>query len=613
MSSVEDRTPPEVNRRLLGTRTVQLDEHVHEDTLTFTVADTVADSVPSTQGLSLAQAAQRAGRSKTTIHRWIKLDMLPATQVAGGGYRIDAADVDAVVARLAARRLADEINTIPLEVRAEVLVRFHEHLQHVAQALKYTSEPVSNYLHRFTELAALEPSAPQLQDLLAEAAQTVPAERRGDPQQLLRALWPFQWRNAKDVPVLPSPSTVWQADAPEQTQIYNRTLANLLAAEGLLDPPVLGRDGYIEILTQHAVWGTIEGIHNGGKRRTGWRGDRIAPTYTIDTRHGTIYVSVRDPSGSAEPDDAAMPMLWNVVDELDDRLSDAVLVMFAHWSALATRPDEKVWISDVALLDAFGIRAKRYTGKQGGKEIAEYWDRGHRHEDRVELSKRLSRLAQIWIGLDLNIPTRKGRTKRIVYEDRLFSIGPRLGQYDLQGEVVTLAMQYAPGAWLAQYWDEDLPWRGLLAQKAIEYDPYHKQAEKRLAKYLAFHFRIDAHRRQRKPLNRKVTLLVAAAGIALNRDHPEWTRRRLEEAFDTLVGDEVCAAWRYAPEFPGDTRSKEERLKALPARNWLPTWLAWSIDVTPTPRTVSYHEAGGITRALPPPGQLELGPAARQG
>jgi Helix-turn-helix domain len=550
--------------------------------------------------LSRGQAAKRVGRSETTIHRWIQLGRLPVQKAASGGYLIDPADLDAVLAKTTATRLASQVADIPLEVRAQVLVRFHEHLQRVARALEQTSDVVRAYAHKLTELATLDPSSPQLQQLLAAAARTLPPEQRHDPQQLLRALSPFEWRNVKGDVVLPAPPLAWKADAPEQARAYDRTLADLLAAEGLLDAPELARGGYLEILTHHPVWAAIESIHS-GKHRVGWQDDRgrMAPTYTINTRHGTVYVSVRGPSGAREPDEAALPTLWNLVEELDDRLSDDVLILFAHWSAMASRPDEKVWISDVAMLDALGIQAKRYTGERGGKEIAQYWDRGHRHEDRVNLSKRLERIAHLWIGMDLNIRGKNGRMKRVVYEDKLFEIGPRLYQYDLQGQAITLATQFGPGGWLAPYWDEDLPWRGLLAQKAIEYDPYHKQAEKRLAKYLAFHFRIDAHR-QRKVLPRKVDLLVVAAGLTLDRDHPERTRTRLEEALDTLVGDELCAAWGYTPEFPGDERSKGDRLESLPARNWLPTWQAWSIDVTPTPRTRIYHEANGIRRALPP-------------
>jgi hypothetical protein len=149
------------------------------------------------------------------------------------------------------------------------------------------------------------------------------------------------------------------------------------------------------------------------------------------------------------------------------------------------------------------------------------------------------------------------------------------------------AVKFAPGEWAREYWGADLRWRGLLAQQALSYHLERQQPEKRLAKYLAFHFRMDA-RGGRAALRRSVADLLDVAGITVNQHRPEErTKQRLEKALDQLARDKILKGWTYV--HSGD----------LPAREWVPAWLRWAVDLVPSEQTTQYHVQGGVRRALP--------------
>lgn len=162
-----------------------------------------------------------------------------------------------------------------------------------------------------------------------------------------------------------------------------------------------------------------------------------------------------------------------------------------------------------------------------------------------------------------------------------------MDQYDLDGRPVPAAVRVMPKSWAREYWDRDLKWRGLLAQKALEYDPYRQQPEKRLAKYLAFHFRIDAHS-AREVLRRHVDELLdnagmlAADGLLTDTANPQRARERFEKALDRLRDDDVISGWQY------------DREPSLPSKQWVGEWRRWTVVLQPSVSLRARYLAGGL-------------------
>jgi len=151
-----------------------------------------------------------------------------------------------------------------------------------------------------------------------------------------------------------------------------------------------------------------------------------------------------------------------------------------------------------------------------------------------------------------------------------------------------------PGEWAKRYWDLDLHQTGLLAQKALAYDPYRQQFEKRLAKYFAFQFRWKAKERA-DTVRFQVATLLENGGVEADPARPQRTRDRFEKALDQLRADQVINAWSYVV-----------NLDKPPARNWLEGWKKETVAIEP-PEPIRGHYA----RLRTPPRQLRA--TARRG
>ena len=149
-------------------------------------------------------------------------------------------------------------------------------------------------------------------------------------------------------------------------------------------------------------------------------------------------------------------------------------------------------------------------------------------------------------------------------------------QHDLDGIPVDIAARVMTGSWANAYHELDLKQRGLLAPKAIAYDPYKRQPEKRLAKYLAFHYRYNAGT---PSFHRRVADLLEIASIDPDHSRPQRTRDRLDLALNRLQEDNVIGRW-------------EPILDAarLPARGWFVPWLQTTIAIEP-PAKIRQHYA----------------------
>lgn len=325
-------------------------------------------------------------------------------------------------------------------------------------------------------------------------------------------------------------------------------------------------NGWALVPTDLATASLLRAIHSGATTQD-WRDHNAesVPVHTSLTGHGkgAIHVSMRAHKGVTSESQHLLNSLWERVRALDDLCSDVLLVFLAQWVGSTAGRCEPVWIHADTVLDARGIRRVQWTKEPG------HVRHGHRREDRLAVGHAVDRLDGLWLEMRevAVIPGGKGsRPRTISVESKALALLDRVMQRDFNGNEVFLAARVMPGTWAEEYQTLGLRQVGLLAQKAIQYHVLRQRPEKRLAKFLAFHARVNAHR-QAGVLPLHASTLVENAGLEVDALRPKRARDRLEAALGQLRTDEIIANWSYR--LNPDTR----RL----GRRWFASWLKTTI------------------------------------
>jgi hypothetical protein len=336
-------------------------------------------------------------------------------------------------------------------------------------------------------------------------------------------------------------------------------------------------DGGLLVPSDVAVLTVVNAIHQAPLGH-GWTdsGRRTVPTYIHALRNGQaqVRVSLRGEDGDRDPAESMLDALWGQVRRLYDLASDVLLISLGAWVASSPGPGTTVWITADEILDARGIKRKRYRREPSN------WSHGHRTEDRVAIGAALEQIHRLWVRLDGQFVPRADRgPARPLVEDRLLVVMKRIQRPGPNGEPVFLEAEVLPGSWTWALWDQGLRQLAWLDRRVLAYHPYREQLEKRLGKYVAFHFRINA---QRGPgvVRRRVDGLLQAVGFTPDPRRPERSRRRFEDALDRLHKDRVIADWDYAD---------PKAIKTLPSRGWLARWLASTVVLTAPPQAAERY------------------------
>jgi hypothetical protein len=350
----------------------------------------------------------------------------------------------------------------------------------------------------------------------------------------------------------------------------------------LMSLPVVAspfRAGLAAVPSCLVVQGVLAALHHAATAPEAWsRAESGAPRYIYRKAGGSIVTSLLPPRDEQEPGGGAWG--WDAVRALSDLDGDVLLALLA--SALDRAEDDgTTWISADAILDQRGIRPK--TERAG----AIRYRAGHRRADRERIAASMERLERIWVQLqDVALFAPRHGTARRVWlteESALLLVTDRLLQDDLP-----VAWRYRPGPWLAPFLVRPNRQTALIALQILRYDPYRERWEKRLARYLSFHLRMDA--RRAAPLVRRIGPLLRELNLPIDRRHPERTRARFEGALARLARDGVIGAWTYSP-------AARDRIATLPARHWIAAWLALTVVVQPAAVVAAHYAAIGVPRA----------------
>ena len=220
-----------------------------------------------------------------------------------------------------------------------------------------------------------------------------------------------------------------------------------------------------------------------------------------------------------------------------DLAADVFDIVTAKWLKEAKHYEAMVNITADDFLRARGLMARPGgSGRRGG----------FREMQRLEIQQQIDILSYTWVTVEeMDIVEEvKGKRKLAKWrgESKAIALTSRFGQVRVDGSTDAFAWRIRPGDVFAKFLFGPGRQTALLSQKALNYDPYRQKWEKRLARYLAWIWRISSGRTQEGLL---VKTLIEAAGMNIDKNRPSRTRERLEEALDRLQEDQVISAWQY--------------------------------------------------------------------
>lgn len=255
-----------------------------------------------------------------------------------------------------------------------------------------------------------------------------------------------------------------------------------------------------------------------------------------------------------------------------DLCADIFDIITAKWLSKAKHEHDTVKIRADEFLLARGLRARlREGGKRGGFE----------EEQRKAIAEQIEYLDQAWVTvkeMEVIRETESGKRKKEKWREdkKALVIEGIFGQQRLDGSLTAYQWEVKPGGVFAPFLYGPGRQTALLSCKALQYDFYRQKWEKRIARYLAWLWRIN--RGNKKEALRAETLLEAAS-MKIDKNRPSRTRDRLHKALDQLKEDGVITDW------------KEDTDKNLTARRgWWRQWLESKITITAPKEIIQHYE-----------------------
>jgi hypothetical protein len=291
--------------------------------------------------------------------------------------------------------------------------------------------------------------------------------------------------------------------------------------------------------------------------------------HTLAEKGGSVEVSVRD-----WENEAAAAIAQRAFDELrtyDELTADVFLLHVAYWRQNRDAQGW-AWLTAEAVLRERKIKPK--TKIEGGKRYSS----GYRADDLREIYHCVQQLERFWITtsqLEIYTEDRKGRRQPHLLnrEGRALVVNERISQTRLDGTEPLIRgwrFQLYPqlGAVIA---DDRF---ATLSKRILAYDTAQRIPEKRIGRYLAFHFRI-ASAKGDTPIKRRVQLLVDDCRLTLDNARPQRALDRFEQALKRLQADGIIDGWDYVE---NGRRTKKPK---LPPRRWLKDWLELVVELVP--------------------------------
>ncbi|MFD2216349.1 helix-turn-helix domain-containing protein [Metabacillus endolithicus] len=274
----------------------------------------------------------------------------------------------------------------------------------------------------------------------------------------------------------------------------------------------------------------------------------------------------------------------HAISVMDDLTADIFDIISIMWMKKAQYKDEMIHFH---CDDALNLR--NIQGRSGGQ--GEY-QTGYRKKDRDDVMKRLAALSSIWIRIEKDeLRLVDEETKNIdrleqVQFNPLFLVDSITVAYRGDEPVGIYECSIRPGEIMSHFLFGARKESGFLALKALQYNPIRQKYHKRLARYLAWQWRI---RQKKADYFRPYNLsgdkgILKVMGLEINERYPQRTKETVENVLDTLLEDKIIDNWEYVGDFDGISSKKF----------WLEGWLNSQVRIIPTKDLLSQYKKENI-------------------
>jgi DNA-binding XRE family transcriptional regulator len=332
-----------------------------------------------------------------------------------------------------------------------------------------------------------------------------------------------------------------------------------------------GTPSHLSIPNTASYYGVREAISFNTFQRTKDSPFPIAVVNKGDTRG---YAQLKPPYLQQDeflsPDETSelAERMWKAAEKLSDADADIFDLLFAKWLNEAKSPSDSATVSINQLLTMRGLKPKRGAG--GRKS-------GYRELQIAAVRESVMRFESLWVTMSqqgiygANENGLRVRRQNINVQSKALVITDRITREHADGRVDLLKFSFRPGEILSHLLVGARKQIALLPLKAIRYDPYHQQMEKRLTRYLSWQWRIRAGSAGYTTPFAVNTLLRAVGKSPNTAERPSRIRMRLEKALDLLEEDGVIKGWQY--------QNWDEAY--MKSRGWFQLWLSANIVIEP--------------------------------
>lgn len=254
-------------------------------------------------------------------------------------------------------------------------------------------------------------------------------------------------------------------------------------------------------------------------------------------------IDPKNPYGPEEIQDWP-ELMWQQREQLSDLTVDVLDTLSAIWLQKSKHAKDDAVAGLDSLLSLRGLRPKTDRNQE---------PRGYSTQQRTDIFRSLTQIQNLWLTIskaDITeiTPSGRKRKKTKVIQSRAFVITDRMGQLRLDGLIDVESFVFRPGKVFAEFLFGPGRQTALLSARALTYDPYRHAWEKRLTRYLSWHWKSNRRFSSSHSHTYSVDKLLNIVDDQATKTKRQ--RDRLETALNRLKEDSIIQDWSYASDNP---------------------------------------------------------------
>lgn len=312
----------------------------------------------------------------------------------------------------------------------------------------------------------------------------------------------------------------------------------------LLDLSLSQKKGYLTVFNPNHYQDLRQAIATNSFNQIG---ESPWPTARLGKQgQAQLIPAVLNPENHYSPDEIQdwPELMWQQREQLSDLTVDVLDTLSAIWLKNSKHVKDDAVAGLDSLLSLRGLKPKV------GRNLE---SRGYSSQQRSDIFRSLTQIQNLWLTVckaDVIEITPSGRkkTKTKTIQSRAFVITDRMGQLRLDGFIDVESFVFRPGKVFGEFLFGPGRQTALLSARALTYDPYRQAWEKRLTRFLSWHWKSSRRFSALQCHTYSLDKLLSIVDDKVKRTKRH--QQRLEAALNRLKDDAIIQNWAYQPENP---------------------------------------------------------------